>query len=230
MGKIAENLLRLRDEVALACRKSGRGHQEVRIVCVSKGRSIEEIKEAISCGVTDIGENRIQEALLKLNLLRAPNSELRTHFVGHLQTNKAKDAVNIFDLIHSVDSLRLAEAINKAAAALNKVQDVLVQVNVSGEESKFGIKPEDAPNTIKEIYSLPNVSVKGLMTIAPFAPDPETARPHFRALRQLRDEVNALSAMSYELRALSMGMSDDFREAVEEGATIIRIGRRIFDS
>lgn len=229
---IKENLLRLREAIPAG----------VTIVAVSKGRSIEEIKEAVRAGVTDIGENKVQEALLKYRELQAPNSQLPTikwHMAGRLQTNKAKDAVKIFDLIQSVDSLHLAVEIDKQAAKINKIQDILIEIKTSPEATKSGLSPEQAIPVIKEIAKLKNISIKGLMTIAPAVGDPEKARPYFRMLRELQDKIRfavcglrfaSLTANRYPLTILSMGMTDDFKVAIEEGATMVRLGRAIFEA
>ncbi|MDI6605867.1 MAG: YggS family pyridoxal phosphate-dependent enzyme, partial [Candidatus Omnitrophota bacterium] len=206
----------------------------VTIVAVTKNRNIEQIKEAVEAGITDIGENRVQEAVLKFrelaNLRTCEQVTTRWHMVGHLQTNKVKEAVRIFDLIHSVDSARLALEIDRQAAAINKIQGILVEVNTSGEESKFGIKADEAIEVIKEISKLKNINIKGLMTVASVVDNPEKARPYFRILRELRNKICELWTIGqYGLWTLSMGMSDDFEVAVEEGSTMVRLGRAIFD-
>ncbi|MCX5707287.1 MAG: YggS family pyridoxal phosphate-dependent enzyme [Candidatus Omnitrophica bacterium] len=221
---IKDNIAKARERVKKACLEVGRIHAAVTIIAVSKNRSVEEIKEAITCGVTDIGENKVQEALKKYYELRVTDYGLRNikwHMIGHLQTNKVKEAVKIFDLIHSVDSLRLAVEINKAAAKINKVQDVLIEVKTSPEEAKYGLNPDKITGILQEILQLRNVRVKGLMTIAALVDNPEQARPYFRMLRELRDKIN-------QPLVLSMGMTDDFQVAVEEGADMVRIGRGIF--
>ncbi len=241
---IRENVLKIKERISLVCSKINRDPNSITIVAVSKGRTKEEIREAIETSITDIGESKVQEAILKYNELRtilrqaqdtsskdtegirSESQELRAikwHLVGHLQTNKAKDAVEIFDLIHSVDSLRLAQKINEEANKINKVQDILMQVNTSGEVSKFGLKPFETIEVIKEIRKLKNIDIKGLMTIAPLIDDPEKTRSYFKILRELRDKIN-------ELRTLSMGMTDDFEVAIEEGANMIRLGRAIFEN
>ncbi|MBU4346127.1 MAG: YggS family pyridoxal phosphate-dependent enzyme [Candidatus Omnitrophica bacterium] len=212
-----------------------RGHipNSVTIVAVSKARTPEQIKEAIAAGITDIGENRVQEAVVKYNELITHNSKLQTikwHMVGHLQTNKVKEVVRIFDLIQSVDSLRLASEIDKQAARIDKTQDILLQVNTSAESNKSGLKPEEAVEVIKKIVEFKNVNVKGLMTIAPIVDDPQKARPYFRLLRKLRDKINNLQLTTYNLQLLSMGMTDDFGVAIEEGSNMVRLGRAIFES
>jgi len=217
---IRDNLDKIRLRIDLACSKAGKKIEQVTLVAVTKNRAISEIKEAIACGLSEIGENKIQEALLKFNELNQVLG-LKWHLIGHLQTNKVKEAIKIFDLIHSVDSLKLAQEINKQAEKINKLQRVLIEVNVSGEESKFGIRLEDSADLITQISVLQNIKVLGLMTVAPIVDDPEKVRPYFRRLKELRDSINT----SY---ILSMGMTDDFEVAIEEGATLVRIGTAIF--
>ena len=222
---IRENIQKVRSCVASACQKAKRNPDEITIVAVSKTRTLEEIKEAIGAGITDIGENKVQEALLKNKKLPA----VRLHMVGHLQSNKVKDAVKIFDLIHSVDSEGLALEIDRQAEKINKVQDILIQVNTSQEESKFGLRPEGAIDLILSLKALKNISLKGLMTIAPLVDNPEKVRLYFRRLKELRDKIYELRVMTEGSLALSMGMSDDFSVAIEEGADIIRLGRAIYE-
>lgn len=229
---IKENLLKIRERISLACAKVNRDPNAITIVAVSKGRTVEQVREALVAGITDIGENRVQEAFLKYNTLYAKRytlNAIKWHMVGHLQTNKVRDAVKIFDLIQSVDSLRLAEEIDKQAAKINKVQDILIEVKTSPEATKFGLKPEEAAEFLKQIAKFKNINLKGLMTIAPLVDDSEKSRPYFKMLRQLCDEINALNAIRYTLNALSMGMSDDFEVAIAEGATMVRLGRAIFE-
>jgi pyridoxal phosphate enzyme (YggS family) len=186
---------------------------------------VEAIREAIEAGITAIGENRVQEAAGKLPQI---GRDVEWHLVGHLQSNKAARAAEMFDLIHSVDSAKVARALGRAAAESGRELDVLVQVNTSGEETKFGISQQDAVPLIEEISRLPGIHVRGLMTIGPFRPDPEEARPSFRALRKTAERIAALGIHGVEMRWLSMGMSGDFEVAIEEGATLIRIGTAIF--
>lgn len=228
---IKDNILKIKKNIAVACSKIGKDASDISIIAVTKGRGIEQIREVCKAGLIEIGENKVQEALLKYNQLPTLNSQLRAvkwHMIGHLQTNKVKDAVRIFDLIQSVDSLHLAFEINKQAAKINKVQDVLIEVNVSGEPAKFGLKPDDVIDNIKTIAQLKNINIQGLMTIAPIVDSPEKARPYFRMLRALNDEINKLMADSSRLAVLSMGMTDDFGIAIEEGANMVRLGRAIF--
>ena len=235
---IAENIKAITRRIARSCEKSGRPASQVELVCVTKEATVEQMGEALNAGARIFGENRVQDAIAKH---KAIGDKASWHLIGHLQTNKAKDAVKIFDLIHSVDSVHLAHEIDKQAGKLGKVQDVLIQVNTSGEESKFGVTPEAAMGLLKEIALYPNIKIKGLMTIAPEAEDPEVVRPYFRTLRELRDKINDVRSSAerseaspmgtaYDLRTLSMGMTNDFEAAIEEGATRVRIGRAIFRS
>jgi PLP dependent protein len=230
---INKNLLKVREDIASACAGFGRDPLGVALVCVSKNRPVEEIKQALEAGVTDIGESRVQEALLKFNSLRAQqlknSAAIKWHMIGHLQTNKVKDAVRIFDLIHSVDSFHLALEIEKQAARINKVQEILVEVNTSGEAAKSGVKPGQLPELVESISGLKNIRLMGLMTVAAAVDDPEKARPYFRELKELQNSVNKLIPAGSEPAILSMGMSDDFEVAVEEGSTMVRIGRLIFE-
>ncbi len=222
---IKENVSRIRQQILKVCSKINQDPGKIAIIAVSKGRGAEEIKEAIAAGITDIGENKVQEALVKHKELSTIDYRLSTvkwHMVGHLQTNKVKDAVKIFDLIQSVHSVSLAEEIDKQAHKINKIQDILIEIKTSPEESKFGLKADEAIEVIEDIVKLKNINIKGLMTIAPFVDNPEKTRPYFRLLRELRDRVN-------ELRVLSMGMTDDFQIAIEEGSNMIRLGRAIFE-
>ncbi len=223
---IKENVSSIRQRILRVCSKINQDAGKITIIAVSKGRALEQIKQAVEAGITDIGENRVQEAIIKYNELITSELEnsrtIKWHMVGHLQTNKVKDAVRIFDLIQSVDSVRLAEEIDKQADKINKIQDILIEIRTSPEENKFGLKADEAIEVIEDIVKLKNINIKGLMTIAPFVDNPEKTRPYFRLLRELRDRVN-------ELRVLSMGMTDDFQIAIEEGSNMIRLGRAIFE-
>jgi len=222
---IKENVLEVRRRIEAACLRAKRDPASVKLVAVSKGRSIERIKEVHLTGIVDFGENKVQEALLKYEEKLA----VQWHMIGHLQTNKAKEAVKIFDLIHSVDSLRLAEEIDKQAAKINKIQNVLIEVKTSPEATKFGIEPDQVAEVIKEIAKLKNINIQGLMTIAPLVSIQEESRPYFRTLRELRDKINQSSVIGNPLSVLSMGMTDDFEIAIEEGSGIVRIGRALFE-
>jgi len=229
---INDNIAKVKERIVASCVRAGRNPAEITIVCVSKDRTVEQIKQALVAGLTDIGENRVQEALLKFRHL-TPNSQhltpIRWHMVGHLQTNKVKDAVRIFDLIHSVDTLHLAQEIDKQAAKIGKVQDVLIQVNTAKEPGKFGLSVNQVLSVIQEMAKLKNLCIKGLMTIAPLVDDAEKARPYFRLLRELKETAHNIKTIPCELNILSMGMTNDFEVAIEEGATMIRLGRAIFE-
>jgi len=212
---VAERLALVRDRVALAAERSGRSPAEVTIVAVSKFFPTQAIEEAAAAGIAHIGENRVQEAAAKVSSLR--HLPVTWHMIGHLQTNKAKTALELFDIIQTVDSLRLAETLSRRA---ERPIPVLLEVNVAGEASKFGLSPQDVPETAEAVARLPHLDMRGLMTMAPLVSDPEEVRPVFRELRRLRDALG--------LDELSMGMTDDFEVAIEEGATLVRIGRAIF--
>ncbi|NQU95378.1 MAG: YggS family pyridoxal phosphate-dependent enzyme [Candidatus Omnitrophica bacterium] len=215
---IKENLTSVRERIARAAGRAGRDPNTVKLIAVTKKAEVEAVREAIVAGVTDIGENRVKEALLKRQALDL--HLVNWHMIGHLQSRKVHDAVNLFSVIHSVDSLKLAYIINKEAEKQDKAQDILIEVNVSGEESKFGIRPEGLEKFLEEARSLKHVNILGLMTMPPFAEDPESVRPCFKKLKEM--------AVRYSLKELSMGMTQDFEVAVEEGATMVRVGSAIF--
>jgi len=226
---IKENISKVKERISYTCSKINQGPDRITIVAISKGRTPQQIKEVIAAGITDIGENRVQEAIVKYNAVRPYAVQLKWHLVGHLQTNKAKEAVRVFDLIQSVDSIHLAQEIDKQAARINKIQDILIQVNRSAEATKFGLKPDETGEVIKEIAQLKNINIKGLMAIAPLVDNPEKTRPYFRTLKELIDRINRLSTIDYRLSTLSMGMTDDFEVAIEEGSNMVRLGRAIFE-
>ncbi|MCK9572084.1 MAG: YggS family pyridoxal phosphate-dependent enzyme [Candidatus Omnitrophica bacterium] len=220
---IRENILRVKERIIDTCRQCARDPSLIKIVCVSKARSVEQIREAVACGLLDLGENKIQEAILKYSdQSLAVIDQLIWHMIGHLQSNKAKEAVKIFDLIHSVDSLKLVREIDKQAEKIGKLQELLLEVKTSPEETKSGFSIQEIPALTKELNNFSNIKVRGLMTIAPLQAEGIKARPYFAALRQLRDDLNPGWL-------LSMGMSDDFTAAIIEGADILRLGRVIFD-
>ena len=229
---VKDNVRSIRERISLICSRLNRNPDSVTIIAVSKGRTVEQIKEAIDVGLTDIGENKVQEAVVKYNAIR--NSEyaqrIKWHMVGHLQTNKVKEAVNIFELIQSVDSIRLAQEIDKQAAKINKIQDILIEVKTSPEATKFGFGPNDAIEAIKEIANFKSIRLRGLMTIAPIVDNLEKTRPYFRKLKELRDEIHKFGILNLEFTILSMGMTDDFEQAIEEGSTMVRLGRAIFET
>ena len=222
---IAENIDIIRARVAEASRSSGRKPEDVLLIAVTKTRLPAEVDEAVAAGIKVIGENRIQEAKQKFPLL---SSRPERHMIGHLQTNKAKEAVRLFDLIQSVDSVRLLAEIDKEAKKNNKTMDVLAEVNIGGEASKSGMKPEELAGFLNGAGMYLNVRVRGLMTIAPFLESPEQVRPYFRSMKELFDEASRFSAPNVKMEHLSMGMSGDFVTAIEEGATMVRIGTAIF--
>jgi pyridoxal phosphate enzyme (YggS family) len=219
---LAQRLAAVRQRMQAAAQRAGRAADSVRLVAVTKGVAAARIREAMALGVLDFGENRIQEALPKIAAL-GPGP--RWHLVGHLQRNKVRRAVEAFALIHSLDSVLLAEAIARRAEAAGRRVEVLLQVNVAGEPRKHGFALEEVSEAVRRMAVMPALALRGLMTIAPLAADAQTARPIFRRLRELRDD---LRAQWPGLDELSMGMSDDFEVAIEEGATLIRVGRAIF--
>ncbi len=209
-----------------AAESCSRNAESVRLVAVSKTIPTERVKDAIESGVTILGENYVQEAREKFKALA--QYPVSWHFIGHLQSNKAKYAVRLFDLIHSVDSLKLARELNKQAQNVDKVQAILIQVNISGEGTKSGISAEKAPGLISEISRMEYLSIQGLMTMPPYFYQPEKVKPFFAALRKLRDELKAQAPANVSMQELSMGMTGDFEVAIEEGATLVRVGTAIF--
>lgn len=197
----------------------------VTILAATKGRTIKEIFQAVAVGISVIGENRVQELLNKLPDLP---KKIRIDFIGHLQTNKVKDVIKHCFLIHSVDSLRLAQAIDKQAKKIEKIQNILLEINISGEKTKYGFKKEETINLFPQLLELKNLKIMGLMTIAPYFKEPEKSRPFFQNLRQLKKELE--SKFNISLPELSMGMSNDYQVAITEGATIVRLGRVIFET
>ncbi len=223
---INQNLKAVQQRIAETCARCGRDPGSVRLVSVTKTMSAETIRMAIQAGAVVFGENYIQEARKKCeDLSRFPVS---WHFIGHLQTNKAKYAVRLFELIHTVDSLRLAKELDRQSGKIGKVQKILIQVNIGKEASKSGIDTESVEALLRSVSTLTNLSVQGLMVIPPFFDEPERARPYFRGLRELRDSLDKLDICGIRLGALSMGMTGDFEAAIEEGATLVRIGTAIF--
>ncbi|CAB4242554.1 Pyridoxal phosphate homeostasis protein [Methylacidimicrobium sp. AP8] len=216
---LSDRLAELRQRIEVAAAKSGRPPEAIRLVAATKSQPPEVLAELFSLGVEDIGENRVQEAAAKREIL---GSKGTWHFIGHLQTNKAKRAAHLFDWVQSVDSPELAHALSQGAEALGRRISVLIQVNISGETTKFGIPPEETESLTYEVNSLPGLELHGFFTIAPFAEDPERVRPVFAGMRTLRDRIQAQTG--FALPVLSMGMSHDFPIAIEEGSTMVRIG------
>lgn len=210
-------------QAAASCKRPA---ESIRLVAVSKTMPVDVVKEAIDAGVTDLGENYIQEARDKFNALATYPASW--HFIGHLQSNKAKYAVRMFDLIHSVDSLKLAKELNKYAQKIDKVQSILIQINVAKEDTKSGIYVEDTLQLVNNISKLEHLCVKGLMTMPPYFNAPEKVRPFFKALRELRDQIRVEGIPAISMDELSMGMTGDFEAAIQEGATLVRIGTAIF--
>jgi len=222
---LKQRLENTRDRIRKSAESCGRDPNSIRLVVVSKTIPTDIVKEAIVAGTTILGESYVQEARDKFKaLVQFPVS---WHFIGHLQTNKAKYAVRLFDLIHSVDSLKLAHELNRQAAKVDKIQQILVQVNISAEGTKSGISAGEAPRLISEISQMKNIAVQGLMTMPPYFYQPEKVRPFFAGLRKLRDQI-AEAQPHLSLPELSMGMTGDFEVAVKEGATLVRIGTAIF--
>jgi len=225
MSTIEENIKDIRSRIEKSAEKSSRRAKEIKLVVVTKTVEIDRINEAIRGGIDIIGENRIQEAEAKFNQL---TENVEKHLVGHLQTNKAKKATELFDLIQSVDSVRVAEAISRKAMEKGRVMDVLVEVNTSGEATKFGVEPDQVLSLIETISKLEGIKIKGLMTIGLFSDNPEDTRPCFKKLKTLFEEIKSANIPEVEMRFLSMGMTSDFEVAIEEGSNMVRVGTGIF--
>lgn len=225
MSPIADNLKKVLERMEAAARKVGRDPEEIRLVAVSKTVPPEAVWEGIQAGIKILGENYVQEAKKKIEAL---GQDVAWHFIGHLQTNKAKIAVRLFDLIHSVDSLHLAEELNKAARGEGKVLPILLEVKLSEEKSKFGVEEDNVLQLAEGISRMENLILRGLMTMPPLFPDPEDARPYFIRLRKLSEKLAGQIFPRVSLTELSMGMSSDFEIAIEEGATLVRVGTAIF--
>ncbi len=222
---IAENVARVRARMEASAKRAGRDLCNVRLVAVSKTVDLERIRQAIEAGVDVLGENYVQEAQKKIGALE---QKVSWHFIGHLQSNKAKVAARLFDWVHSVDSLRLAEELSRAMTQRSKILPILLQVNLGQEETKFGAREEEVFRLVERIGSLPGVSIKGLMAMPPFFENPEESRPYFRALRVMAENVSKRQIPGVLMEELSMGMSNDFEVAIEEGATLVRVGTAIF--
>jgi pyridoxal phosphate enzyme (YggS family) len=222
--QISANINAIKQKIAAAAERAGRDPLSIKLMAVTKTVKPELIGKAIEAGLTMLGENYVQEAKDKI---AAISDHAQWHMIGHLQTNKAKYAVKLFDYVHSVDRLELAQELDKRAGQINRKLNVLIEVN-SGEESKSGIEKTQALDLVRQIAHLPNLAVRGLMAMAPYSDNPENSRPYFKALRDLRDDIDRAGIAGISMEELSMGMTDDFEVAIEEGATIIRIGRAIF--
>lgn len=222
---IQENLKYVKEKIDAACARVGRPSEEVTLIAVSKTKPVTMLVEAYEAGTREFGENKVQELTTKYDSLP---SDINWHLIGHLQTNKVKYIVDKTVLIHSVDTLKLAEQINKEATKKNLIADVLIEVNIANEDTKFGVKQQDVLPLIIEISKLKNVHVKGLMTVAPYTPEPEKNRIHFRNLRQLYIDIKSKNIDNVSMDVLSMGMTGDYEVAIEEGATMVRVGTGIF--
>ena len=222
---IKDNLEVIRQGIVDSCNKSGRDTKDVTLIAVSKFKPIEDLREAYEAGVRDFGENRVQELVEKYDLMPR---DTRFHMIGHLQKNKVKYLIGKTVLIHSVDNLELAKTIQKESAKVGVVTDVLIEVNIAGEETKFGCTKDDAISLVKEISEFNNVRIRGLMTIAPYVENDEENRQHFVALRQLGIDIESQNIDNVSMEIFSMGMTCDYKVAVEEGATMVRVGTAIF--
>lgn len=222
---INQNISKVRENIVKACEKAGRNPEEVTIIAVSKTKPVSAIEEALLSGTLDYGENKVQELCDKYDVLP---KNIRWHMIGHLQRNKVKYLVGKTYLVHSVDSLRLAEQIEKEFAKHNQVCDILVEVNIAQEESKFGINAKETEELIRKIAKFEHVRIKGLMTIAPYTEDPESNRDYFREIKKLSVDIRDKNIDNVSMDVLSMGMTGDYMVAVEEGATMVRVGTGIF--
>lgn len=218
---IEDVLNRVKDAASI----SNQNPQEVELIAVTKTIDIDIIKQAIDLGITNVAENKVQELVRKYEKI---GPVVKWHLIGHLQRNKVKYIIDKVDLIHSLDSYRLAEEISKRAEGIDRIMECLLQVNVSGEETKYGIDPKDVIHILKEISSLENIKIVGLMTMAPHVEDQEDTRQYFKALKSISEEIDKIDLQNVEMKYLSMGMSNDFEIAVQEGANLIRVGSSIF--
>lgn len=224
MTAIGENYLSVKERVAAAAIKSGRKPEDIMLIAVSKTKPVEEIKQAVEAGAHILGENKVQEIMAKYDEI----PDVQWHLIGHLQTNKVKYIIDKVKMIHSVDSLKLAEEISKRAVKAGVTMDVLVEVNIGAEESKSGVAPEDAEKLCVEISKLYGIKVKGLMTVAPFVENPQETRVYFKKMNKLFVDIKSKNYDNIDMVYLSMGMTNDFQVAIEEGANIVRVGTAIF--
>ncbi len=227
MNTVTENLQSVEKNIAAACARAGRKREEVKLIAVSKTKPVEMIREAMNAGIVTFGENKVQELTAKQEIITEP---LKWHLIGHLQRNKVRQIVGKVERIHSVDSLRLARQIQTDFEKKSETAHILVEVNVAGEESKFGLQPGETEDFIREVATYPNICVHGLMTIAPFVENPEENRPIFRKLNKLLVDINRKNIDNISMDELSMGMTGDYEVAIEEGATYVRVGTGIFGS
>ena len=222
---IKENLETVERNIVSACEKAGRKRDDVTLIAVSKTKPVSDIRQAMECGITVFGENKVQEIKDKTEEIKEP---LSWHMIGHLQANKVKYLPGRVCMIHSVDNVKLAAEIEKQFSKADQIIDVLIEVNMAHEESKFGLSPEEVPDFVKEISSYPHLHIRGLMTIAPFTEDAESNRTYFKGLRELKDSINGMNIPGVNMDTLSMGMTGDYQVAIEEGATFVRVGTGIF--
>ena len=222
---IKSNLNEVEQNIIKACEKSGRSRDEVTLIAVSKTKPVSLLEEAYEAGMRNYGENKVQEMCDKFEVME---KDIRWHMIGHLQTNKVKYLIGKTALIHSVDSYKLACEIEKQAAKHDCIMDILIEVNIAQEESKFGLAEEEVINLVKEVSKLPHVRIKGLMTVAPYVVDSEENRPFFRKIKQLSVDIDNQNIDNVSMKILSMGMTGDYMVAIEEGATMIRVGTGIF--
>lgn len=225
---IKDNIQEVLDNIKAACERSGRNMDEVTLISVSKTKPVEMLVEAYDAGSRNFGENKVQELCDKYEVLQDKYSDINWHMIGHLQRNKVKYIADKVCLIHSVDSFRLAEQISNEAVKKNRVINILIEVNVACEDTKFGVTVEDALSLIQEIHNLPGIHISGLMTIAPYVENPEENRSIFKKLKQLSIDIEGLNLDNVTMGVLSMGMTNDYTVAVEEGATLVRVGTGIF--
>ena len=224
---ITENLSIVENKIAAACKRAGRERDEVKLIAVSKTQPVEAIREAIEYGINSFGENRVQELREKTEIIK---DNLDWHLIGHLQTNKVKYVVGKVSLIHSLENIRLAEAIDKEAKKHNVIVDVLVEVNIAKEDTKFGVNPEEVESFIREVLIFKNINIRGLMTVAPYTDISEENRKYFKQLKKIMVDLNSKNIHNVNMNVLSMGMTGDYEIAIEEGATLVRVGTGIFGS
>lgn len=226
MSRITDNIDHIEKKIAEACERAGRPRESVQLIAVSKTKPVPDLMEALNYGHNVFGENKVQEIRDKVEAMGTEG--IHWHMIGHLQANKVKYLIGVVDLIHSVDNDKLAAEIEKQAAKHDVIMDVLCEVNMAGEETKFGLKPEETMDFVKRISALPHLRIRGLMTIAPYTEDPESNRVYFKGLRELKDRINAEHIPGVDMDTLSMGMTGDYEVAIEEGATLVRVGTGIF--
>ena len=222
---LKENLREVEENIRIACEKSGRNREDVTLIAVSKTKPVSMLQEIYDCGVRHFGENKVQEMCMKQESLP---KDIVWHMIGHLQINKVKYLMSDTALIHSVDSLKLAQEIEKQAAKCDKTVDILIEVNIAEEDSKFGIKKEETLSLVREVAKLSHIKIQGLMTIAPYVENPEDNRLYFRQIKQLSVDINNQNIDNVSMNVLSMGMTGDYMVAIEEGATLVRVGTGIF--